>query len=523
MRKSLFKKMLSFFLSVSMIFSFCGCDGMNRGGFNAGEGQGKNNLSISGEGRVNNFSFSTNESEIIKFSSNSVNAVLKTVNEQTADYFLSYLYEISEVKKRLKFDAFVKSHQYSALNEEGELKADYLTDIIIKNNDDFLAEKSYRYEKPTRDYILDIAGLIVDTVDIMRAKYPDIDWQRVYCNLGNLKILYNVGMLSYAQVSKDMILSVSKNNTEIVLNMKGENGFRNVLIHEIMHIIQMGCECENIENCSRRAGISLYWDDFSLNTTDWVWFVEGSAERNMCNITGDAATTYQYKMDYICSFTMSLLLKDDIKPDTMETITFYDDPELLFNAFDCKTEAEREEILNLMITLNVLQMQPENFYEVYKKATGINVTENEETQNDFSYSLKPAVCITLSKYFFKSLVAFLEKETVSVNDLCFLLTLYEGHLNQHLRFNDQSKYDINKPFFDSYLAMRNALFVAIKIENPDVDLKTAFEEYNITALGNKLLNAELSMLSADKKAFLAERAEWQAGLSGLGVKLASDK
>lgn len=99
-------------------------------------------------------------------------------------------------------------------------------------------------------------------------------------------------MLSYAEVSKDMVLSISKNNTEIVLNMKDENGLRNVLVHETMHIIQLGCECEDIDHCERRAGISVYWDGFTLNTTDWTWFVEGSAERNMCNLTGEDATTY---------------------------------------------------------------------------------------------------------------------------------------------------------------------------------------------------------------------------------------
>ena len=111
MRKSLFKKMLSLFLSVSVFFLFCGCNGLKRGGFNIGEGKGKNNLSISGEGRVNNFSFSANESQTIEFSSKSVDVVLKTVNEQTADYFLSHLYDLNEVKKRLNFNASVKSHK----------------------------------------------------------------------------------------------------------------------------------------------------------------------------------------------------------------------------------------------------------------------------------------------------------------------------------------------------------------------------------------------------------------------------
>ena len=419
-------KIISVLLSVILFLSVCGCGNSKKV---------KPNLSLDIKEKEVKYSFQSEESFVVNFSEASAKTVLDVIEQQKANYFLSSFYEMDEIKKRLNFDATVETHSKSALNTAGQLDASYLADLVIENNDEFLKEKSYTYEKPDREYILDICTLIVEVTNKMSEKYPEIDWKRVYCNLGNLKILYNVGMLSYAQVSDELILSVSKNNTEIVLNMKGENGFRNVLIHELMHIIQIGCLCENIENCSRRAGISLFWDDFTLNTTDWVWFVEGSAERNMCAITGDEATTYQYKMDYICSFTMSVLLRDDIKTDTFETICFYSDPELLFNAFGCENEEDREEIINLMTTLNILQMQPDNFYEVYKEATGIDVNVDEETLNQFSYSLKPAACVSLAKIFYKNLINALNSKTLTANDIFCLISLFEGHLNQHLNYS----------------------------------------------------------------------------------------
>lgn len=467
----------------------------------------------------NTFSFSAVPSEKLHISQEGAAAVLAAVQQVRPEYAYEELYQLEEVKKRLEFDATVEKHQFSALNPEGKLDAFHLAALVKENNDAFMSSKPFGYKPVEEDYIAELCDFIVKIVDTMAKKYPGVDWPRVYCNLGNLKILYDTGMLSYAQVSQEMILSISKNNTSIVLNMKGEDGFSRVMTHEIMHIIQIGCVCENIENCGRRAGIAVYWDDFSLNTTDWTWMVEGSAERHMCSLTGGKAVSYQYKMDYLCSLTMSVLLRDSVKADTMETLCFYDDPQLLFDAFGCETEAQRDELLNMMITLQVLQMQPNSFHLAYKEATGIDLSADEEAMNQFSYSLKPAVCITLAKEFYENLIPFLQENQLSYNDLFFLINLFEGHLNQHLTYSNPAKTEINQPFITAYNTMRSALFDALGQDNPGLDITALYSDYNITFSGEKLLNAELSMLSSEKRTFLAERAQWQDELLGLGQKV----
>lgn len=475
-------------------------------------------LNMDMSARENVYTFSASPSDPLTLSEDGAAAVLAAVDAQKADYTLEYLYEMDEVKARLDFDASVTEHAHSALDATGALNAQHLTRLVLANNAEFLADDPFGYSELTAEDITELCTLIIHTVERMKAKYPDIDWERVYCNLGNMKILYDVGMLAYAQVSGDMVLSVSENNAGIVTIMEGENGFRDVLIHETMHIIQVGCECEQIENCGRRAGISVYWDDFLLNSTDWTWMVEGSAERNMCTLTGGDAISYQYKMDYLCSFTMSVLLRDEVKADTMETLCFYSDPDLLFDAFGCESEAERDEVIRMMITMNVLQTQPESFFLAYKEATGVDLRESEETLNEFCYSLKPAVCITLAKEFYENLSAFLKEESLPANDLFFLLTVFEGHLNQHLRYGDESKKEINAPFISAYTAMRDALFSALEAENAGLDLDAMYGDYTVSE-SEGTLNAELAMLPEEKRDFLAERAEWQASLNALGVKV----
>ena len=471
-------------------------------------------------GRQVTYTFADNPAEYIMLSADGAAAVLETVASVQPDYTDKDLYQLGEVKSRLHFDASVENHAHNALDSAGNLTAAHLAELVKANNEAFLAEKPFGFENvKDEEYILGLCTVIVDTVNVMHELYPDIDWQRVYCNLGNLKILYDVGMLSYAQVNDKLVLAISKHNTSIVLNLKGEDAFRNVLVHETMHLIQIGCTCEQIENCTRRCGICIYWEDFKLNTTDWGWMFEGAAERNMCNLTGGKATTYQYKMDYLCSFTLSTMLREETQADTMETLHFYDDPERLFDAFGCETEEEREELLCAVIALNTFQMQPERFMDAYAEKYGMDLRQDEDAMNDFCYRTKIPVCTTLAREFFTNLTAYLQTEDVTTDDLFFLLNLFEGHMNQHLNFSVEYKKSINAPFVESYTTMRQALFDALETDHPELDFDTMYAEYQILDDENKL-NASWTSLPTAKRRFLAERAQWQDELGALGVKIA---
>ena len=468
------------------------------------------------EPETNPYGFYTEASEKLYLSPESRQTILEITGQPT-DYPYADMYEMDEVKARLNFDATVESHQYSALDAAGKLTGESLARCVQTNNDAFMADKPFNYEAISRENILEISNFIVDIVSRMEKTHPDIDWQRIYCNLGNLKILCKTGMLSYAQVNDKMVLCLSGLSANIANVLEGEEGYSRILVHEIMHILQMGCTCEQIENCSRRAGICCYYEDFTLNFADWTWMVEGSAERNMCKLTGSGAVSYQYKMDYLCSMTMAVLLRPDVEADTIEDICFQSDPELLFAAFGCETESQRDELIRMMITLQILQMQPDAFYDAYRKKTGIDLSSDEEQLNQFSYSLKPAVCITLSKEFYENLSAYMQENQLSVNDVFCLLSLFEGHLNQHLDYNKQEKETYNQPFFDFYRQLRQTFLTCLQSDNPNLDIQSLYDGYSILSDGKQMLNGDLSVLPEEKREFLLERAAWQADLLELGV------
>ncbi len=462
--------------------------------------------------------FASQPSQTIKLSNESATKMHEIIEQIEVGYQYADLYDLPEVEKRLDFDSSVNEHQSTLLNNE-TLNAEYLSQLVVKNNEKYKPEMSFKFEDVEQEFIDEICKLIVRVVDIMQEQYPNIDWNRVYCNLSNLKILYEPGMLAYAKVKEDLVLSVSKSNISIAQLKLGDNGYRDVLVHEIIHIIQLGCLCEHIENCGRRAGISVYWDDFSLNTADWTWLVEGAAERFTCNVTGDDAVSYQYKVDYVCSYNLSIFLRDDVASDTIEKLTFYDNPELLFEAFGCRSQHQRDEVLKMMISTEILQTQPEKFYELCKEKTGYNPGESQQEKDEFGYYLKADICISLAKEFYENLVDFLCNNKVTCNDLLFLINLFEGHLNQHLKYNKENLKMFNEDFIKQYNIMRDKLFEMLSNDNPKMNFVILYNEYSIFDDNKEKLNADLTMLPESKRDFLIERAQWQKDNLSLGEKV----
>ena len=504
MKTHFIQKTVACLLLLGILCSLAGCSS----GSSIGS---RPNLNTNFTETENTLAFQEDDSPALTLSEEGVQQVL-TLTETPTEYPYREYYQEETILSRLDFDASVAQHARSALNDAGLLDANHLKQLIVANNTAFMQEKHFGYAEVEDDYLAEICRFIVEIAGLMQQKQPDLDWQRIYCNLAHLKILYNTGMLSYAQVNKDLVLSISKNNTQIILKLKGEDGFTRVLTHEIMHIFQVGCPCEDLPEGARRAGFCVHWGDLTFNSGDWTWFVEGSAERNMCKLTGGDAVTYQYKMDYLCSMTLSTLLKEQLTAEYMDNISFYSDPDLLFDAFS----RSKEEMILFMTTMQILQIQPEAFFLDYQEKTGIDLRETDDTLNEFCYKLKPAVCITLAKEFYHNLALHLQEHEMKQNDLFFLIAMFEATMNQHLGYAKDDRAEINAPFMDVYLPLRSTLFQALGEET-----ETQYLNYSIFTQDGTL-NAGLNDLPQDKKDFLAERAAWLKDLMGQNAKIISN-
>ena len=493
------KKLCSIFLCICLTFSLAAC----------GKEKHTYNLDFSKQDKKIECTLSNNDiSPNIHLKKECADSLKSKLDGISVEFPYNDLYQTEECYKRLQTKIDVKQHRKSALNSSGKLTPEDLLHTVKQNNEDYLADKSAFVEAPEDDYIIQICRLIVDTVEEMKKQYPDVDWNRVYCNLGNLKIMYKKGMVDNAQVTADMVMNISPNMFKIVDIMSDENGCRDVVIHEIMHIIQVGCPCEEIEHCTRRCGISFRWDDFEFNTSDFGWLFEGSAERAMCNLTGDEPFTYKYMINYICSLNLCTMLNQENPANYAETLSFFDDPNLLFKMFDCSSKEDCIEILNMMIAINIIQRQPDELMKAYGEQNNVDF-KDQSVIDDLNCTLKPAIVTVFTKYFYKNLIGVLEKkENITLNDVCYLISLFEATLDNHIKYTktDYDKY--NKDFIELYRTIRAEFFECID-DGKESDIIEYYRQHTIYENeDDKIVRASLKWCQQDKVKFFLERTAY---------------
>ena len=500
------KRNIAFLLCLLMILScFVGCSASKNKSSNA-------NLAFTSVQKQYSVSFLDHDSsEIISMNQEDAKQFEEFVSSVSLEYPYSELYGVNECYDRIFTYSSVSKHERSALDNNGKLTAEHLFELVKENNQQFNEDKKNDmgfYKDAEDDFLLSLCKLIVDTVAEIHNRYPDIDYDRLYCNLANLKVFYKAGLLDFAAVTPDMILQLGDAALQFATIMAGGTGVRNVVVHEIMHIIQLGCSCENIEHCTRRAGITYRWDDVELQGNDWAWFFEGSAEKNMSLLTGEEAMTYQQMINYLQSVNLSTFLNSDIPAYYAETISFYNDPDKLLHIFHASSKEEITEVASLMEAIQIIQYLPDEFQTAYKDKYGIDLSASEE-QDKLRYSLKPAVCLTFSKTFYKNLaIALTEGNDITENDLFYLIRIFEAAMDYHSTYTKQERLEINKPFLDRYKEIRTAFFLLLKENGMEID-ENAYLTYEMfTEEDPTVANASFRWLVQGKREFLLERTEF---------------
>ena len=492
-----------------LLITLAGCSGSRTKSSNS-------NIEFASEQKQYEFSFLSNDdSAVVKLKRESAEKFHDFVSSISLAYPYEDIYGVSECYDRIFTDSHIQEHKFSALNNDGELTAEHLKELILENNKQFLDEsKNVKgfYKEPDGEFLLSICQLIVDTVSEIQNRYPDIDYDRVYCNMANLKVFYKVGLLSFAEVTTDMILQLGDAMLQFANIMTGGTGTRDVLIHEIMHMVQLGCACEDIDHCVRRAGITYRWDDVELQGNDWAWLFEGSAELNMCMLTGDNPMTYQTMINYIQSLNLAAFLDNSIPANYAQTISFFNDPNKLFDAFHATTKEEIIEIANLMEAIQIIQFMPEEFTKSYEVQYGEDASQTNVADR-IRYTLKPAICLTLSKSFYRNLTyAILDNDNVTEKDVLYLIRIFEAAMDYHTTYSNPERKEVNEPFIDNYKVIRKAFFDMMKQNNALIDENTYYS-FKAFSDNEKIVNASFMWLGQEKRIFLIERTEFLSDLS----------
>ena len=429
---------------------------------------------------------------------------LASLEEITVTYPEEELFQLPEVMHRLEISLQVDAHTDTSSDVWDAQK---LTQRILSNNEAYLQAHTFGFESTLRDKVYELCTLILNSTEKIFSLCPEMDRERIGCVLWNMKILNKPGMLAFAQVNNDRVLCISDNSASILENLQGEGAMEKVLVHETMHLLQIGCPCENAEGLDRRAGVCVAWKDFSVATTDWTWLVEASAERNMCDLLQTEPTTYEYLLRYLTLFDLALL-PGTAEETTLQQLSFYADVERLFSLFP---DLSREDLVGLMIATQLEAVEPKGFLDAYAQARGVALDADPEVESAFYLGLREGICRMLTRVFYGNLLSWVESGSVTQEDVCLMISLFEGQVNSLIKFTRAENQEPYGEFLTEAKNLRESFFRVLGLQ-PSV-----YDDY--TAAEGEVLNAQLLSLKDGERSFLVEEAAALAEWNNFGAKI----
>lgn len=437
------------------------------------------------------------------------NNFIDDLNQIVVNYQYSNLYNIDDALSEYNKLTITSNHasRISAIN------ADELYNVVLENNENYMKDNPHTlYEEVSKKELKNFCIAICDIINYYLETCPEISIDRISCTLSNLKILEQEGSMSNAFVTIDNCLVVSPTMIEIIGIMDSENDVYDILTHEVIHLLQKSCNCDlscNI-NLTYGYGFGYEFNTLAVNSLNNTWLYEASAEKCMCNYQNMDPITYHNMIGYMESLSMINLLNDNYNVNDTEHLSFNKTLDDLFTYFDVTTEEEKMEILNMMYSIEIIQSSPSDFYRVYEASEGITMNEYYET--DLRLTLKGDLCQTMNKLFYRNLANRLVNENIPLEDVFYLISVYEADLNNHILYSESSKYDYNEELMQNYVNIQSKFFECISTST-GMSLEDIEELYsNYTARvydsnGNIVNNYDLSWLESDKVSYIEERLE----------------
>ncbi len=441
------------------------------------------------------------------------------INYSNNDEFISYLNSLNtkyDYENLYNLDDSLNEYNKLLLTDkhDGSLSSitvDELMSKVLKNNEKYKKEnKSSIYRELKNKELRNLCEIIVNTVNDFIKDNDSIDVNRIKCILGDLKILSQRSSFNNAFVTDDNCLVISPNMLKVAQLINGEGTDKDVLIHEINHLLQKGCNCDlnKNSNLKRNFGFSYGFKNIGVNSLDFSWIYEASAEKNMVNYTGHEPLVYKNRIGYLESLSLVNIANENYKVNDTEKLSFKRDLNDLYNYFNVSSDKDKREILNMMYSLEVMQASPDDFYKNYKNQTGNE--KNDEIVDEVNYTVKSSICSTLTKLFYRNLSNNIKNKNVTLGDVFYLIHLFENDLNNHILYNSNKNYDYNKDFMNTYIDIQNNFFNSLA-KNKNYSQDNIIDMFNNYTVNVKLSdsaivsNYSLNFLDNDKIKYLNQR------------------
>jgi len=435
-------------------------------------------------------------SKNLKLTDSDVKIIETEVSNIQVNYPYSNLYD-SAVNLE-KYNNLIKYNSKTQnIFNNNSITGDYIYQIVVANN----AKENFKETARISDRDLkNICNKIAETINYVITK-ENIDLNLLSEKVQNLKIRNFTGFAngSYDSQTGIMWLDVSKLNSDQTI-------FRKAISHETIHMIQSNSLQEIIgSNVLSRLGPSYKFSDSRVNSIDWTWFEEGTAETLMMSETNSSEVlTYSTLIKLIEGVKLSTIINPNNEVSDLEYLSLDSNLNKLFDYFDCQTKEEKVEIINMMFGYEFISgvsssSSVEEFYDIHESTYGKMDSAGKRL---FETQLKGAIAQTLSKQFYQNLTKNINNKDVPITDVFEMISIYESQMNK-LTWYAATGYAQNlNEFITNYISIQNNFFqiLANKTNLSFEEIQLAYEIYNLV-YENDFEN--IKILDGEKKDFVA--------------------
>lgn len=406
-----------------------------------------------------------------------------------AEYPYQELYGIMDAyEDYLALPEYVSTHEnYFA---DGEFTSQELYNITKSNND---ANKNYE----TDDYVPDdelkyICEIMAPVILDYALNADEQECKLLSEKLENLQIT-NFSDFGFGYYSDyDNCLGVR-------IDLKGDPQYEHTIVHETQHLLQSGGrKWSESKNIFCNFGMQYRFTEEGDNPLALHVMSENCAEMLAHNwFKSRQYDVYEHSIVYHFELIkVPTILDKNIESDSFEKLSLSRRIEDLFDYFGCETQAEKEEVLNMLCAINYLsdyQSVGQYFRERYEEKTG-----KEYDGFIFMCEVYNALGQTLTKHFYRNLAEILENKTVTVEEVFTIMALYEHKLSNSMLISEPedikdalSLYQKSQTEFLQILSQKLGMSVE--------ELQAAYDEFYTDAV----LNASaISFLSQSEAEFL---------------------
>ena len=396
------------------------------------------------------------------------------------------------------------------------INKDKLFSLVKQNNEKFLlVDKTKKYKDIDDSQLKKVIEVVCGQLETLLKSEANVDINILDNTLSNLKIFETSGFgIAYVN-QEEPILGISFNSIEKLQKNKNNTNidvFDKIVAHEADHLAQVAYY--NNDQINYNMGALYSFSDLDINPLYWEWYVEGTAEALNLDGLDDEPFNYSDDVKSLQTLTLSTIADSDNEIYTINDLSLQRDIDEIYDYFNADTDQKKDEIIKMMYSYNIIYTNGKEFSDKYKATKGdISLTQLD----DYRDELRGSIGTTLTKVFYSNLADKVTTDGMNINDLFFLMRVYETEMCRLTDYDNEYKKDKTKAFLNNYSAIQNNFFDLISgaVGKDSDEIKKAYtlysEEYCDTAKHTSVTNYSITdnvdSLSEDKNEFVRHLAK----------------